>query len=524
MIGDNKITSGCSPFGNPDGSRAELEDVLRTFVSFSSEGEWGGLAVKKNDLSARIIVGRKGAGKTVYLRRLQATASEDDSLYADAIQQSLPTTNEIIKFCQLFKEYELTEQWMLLWRSAIFRSLVSHLTCSNDLKEYIRDEDMSKIKKYQRSLLREVDEVVSIYSQVSEIINQYTTANQIVNYLRDPDWAVLETLIGRIIKDCPPMCFYVDAVDEEFSHAPMYWLRCQKGLFYQVMRFLRDAKLGGRLHIVICIRDLVLASVFKSEHATRYIGEPHIKILNWSKDSMGYFFDRKIERLSNVCFAKKTNIKNAETWLGWETIENTYYNINEPIKQYIMRHTRLLPRDIVILGNSLCQKFQEKKGQLTQEDIRDVVSRYAASFGNEQLMICANQIASDSMPAHAQQHNYSDFYTGNKEYSKTKKDDLVNLIKSIGKDKFSLQELEAAIVLSKKLFGEKNDPFSVLWQNGLLGYLLNNNRESKYVFYSEEKMDEFNLPLNQRKYVFHPCMVDAVCLKGTGKKPVIPYG
>jgi hypothetical protein len=32
----------------------------------------------------------------------------------------------------------------------------------------------------------------------------------------------------------------------------MYWLKCQEGLFYQVMRLLRDHKLGGRLHIVVC--------------------------------------------------------------------------------------------------------------------------------------------------------------------------------------------------------------------------------------------------------------------------------
>ncbi len=42
----------------------------------------------------------------------------------------------------------------------------------------------------------------------------------------------------------------------------MYWRRCQKGLFYQTMRLLRDHRLGGRLHLVICIREIVMSSVY----------------------------------------------------------------------------------------------------------------------------------------------------------------------------------------------------------------------------------------------------------------------
>ena len=64
----------------------------------------------------------------------------------------------------------------------------------------------------------------------------------------------------------------------------MYWLKCQEGLFYQVMRMLRDHKLGGRLHVVICIRDIVMSSVYRSEHAPRYYNEPHIRVLNWDRD------------------------------------------------------------------------------------------------------------------------------------------------------------------------------------------------------------------------------------------------
>jgi len=524
--GRDIYSSEVAPFGNPDGSRAELADVLRKFVDFQGEAAWGGLATRNDDLSARVIVGRKGSGKTVYLRRLQAGAADEESLYADSIQQGLPTTNEVVKFCQWFPKDVLTEQWMLLWNRAIIRSLVSHILQAKELREHVSEDDLAKFERYYKTIIREVDEVVSIYSQVSEIINSNNSARQVDNYLRDPHWTELEALVGRVVKNCPPVCFYIDAVDEEFAHAPMYWLRCQKGLFYQTMRFLRDSKLGGRVHIVICVRELVISSVYQSEHMTRYLGEPHIRLLKWNKDSVLYFLERKVEMLAREYFAKPNAEKSVENWLGYDYIENTHYDMREPIDQYIMRHTRLLPRDIVIIGNMLCEKYQENmvtgKGVLSQQDIRDVVARAAAHFGNEQLRICASQLASNSMPPHAAQQSFSEFYTGNREYARTIEDDLKKIIMSIGKDRFTKNDLTKAEELSKEILGNGSDPFSVLWQNGMLGYLADENEGEKYVFYSEDMMLEFKLPRYKGKYVFHPCMVDSVGLKGAGNEPITP--
>ena len=59
------------PFGNPDGSRADIEDVISEFVDFGGNPAYGHLATRANDSMVRVIVGKLGAGKTVYLRRLQ---------------------------------------------------------------------------------------------------------------------------------------------------------------------------------------------------------------------------------------------------------------------------------------------------------------------------------------------------------------------------------------------------------------------------------------------------------------------
>src|SRR6476659_9233715 len=236
------------PFGNPDGSRADIEDVLHEFVDFGGNPAYGPLATRANDSKVRVIVGKLGAGKTVYLRRLQDFQAHQDSVYADVPQQSLPKTEVVVKACQWFSDRVLVEKWMQIWERAIMRSLASHLLCRPELRQQLRDEQADEIEHGYARLLDDFRRPRSIYSQVRDIINQRHTAHQLSAYLDDPLWDDLEDLLGDVVGQCKPIYFYLDALDEEFSHAPMYWLKCQEGLFYQVMRLLRDHKLGGHLH------------------------------------------------------------------------------------------------------------------------------------------------------------------------------------------------------------------------------------------------------------------------------------
>src|ERR1700689_5250584 len=115
------------PFGNPDGPGADIEDLISEFVDFGGNPAYGHLATRANDSMVRGIVGKLGAGKTVYLRRLQDFQSNKDSVYADLPQQSLPSTEVVVKACQWFSDRVLVEKWMQIWDRAIMRSLVSYL-------------------------------------------------------------------------------------------------------------------------------------------------------------------------------------------------------------------------------------------------------------------------------------------------------------------------------------------------------------------------------------------------------------
>ena len=86
-----------------------------------------------------------------------------------------------------------------------------------------------------------------------------------------------------------------------------------------------------------------------------------------------------------------------ERWLGIRTIVNTACGETELLEDCLLRHTRLIPRDVVQLGNKLCDvidrvRYDMDNPVLLEEDIRSVVRVEAMRFANEELLGVANHI------------------------------------------------------------------------------------------------------------------------------------
>ncbi|MBI4910390.1 MAG: hypothetical protein HY820_42625 [Acidobacteria bacterium] len=513
------------PFGAPDGSRASIN--VGWFVSYGDPARWRGLASREDDLTARVFVGKKGSGKTIYLRRLQAWSShhEQRSLFATQVEQEPPSTEQIVRFGQWFQRTGvLTEKWSSLWRRAIQRSLASHILRNHALRDYTTQAFRDSLAADFKPILRPFVSHVSIYSQVQELISSHYSPKSMAAYLDHPMWADFESILRDKLHDLPTICYFLDAVDDSFNNAPNHWLRCQEGLFDQVRKLLQDSRIGSRLHVMVCLRDLVLAAVYKGEHATRVRNDPHVRVLNWGPEAIEYFLEQKLSQLPPELFLRSAEAQTVENWLGIQEIENSRRNILEPIKRYLIRHTRMLPRDIVQMGNELCFlvvriKNEGDSGQLARE-IRRVVSVNAKLFGDEQITICANELTASSMPANASKHGYSEIYTGDVEYVRGVAGDLKDLIGKVGKDRFTASEMRDAQQRCGEKFHAGADPFSILWRNGLLGYV-DELRDGDEIFYSEN-YPHYHLPLGHKQYVFHPIVIDSVSIAADGPKPVVP--
>lgn len=501
------------PFGNPDGSRAQIDRVIGDFVDFGGDPSFGALATRADDSMVRVIVGKLGAGKTVYLRRLQDHQARQDSVYADVPQQSPPSTEVIVRACQWFSGQVLVEKWMQIWSRAIMRSVASHLLLRPELRSHVPEHHRADLEENYRRLLGDFRRPRSIYNQVREVINQADTAHQLTRFLDDPLWDDLEDLLGEVIAHSPPMYFYLDAVDEEFSHAPMYWLKCQEGLFYHVMRLLRDHRFGGRLHIVIAIRDMVMSSVYQSEHAPRYHQEPHIRVLGWDRSSLLFLLQDKVRRLAPpLRMRQPVDGATLRDWLGVAAVTNEWGR-RERIEDYLIRHTRMIPRDVVSLGNELAEEVLRQKragrDRVPEADLKRVVGRCAKRFGDSQLAQCANQVSSDLMPLGAAAHTYSELYTSTQGYITGVLEEMRSILRLIGAVRFPRGDLEGLREIANPHFDGATDVGSVLWLNGLLGYVDANGRES---FYTLGDIEEFQLPADVDTYVLHPCLAGSVGL------------
>jgi hypothetical protein len=204
-------------------------------------------------------------------------------------------------------------------------------------------------------------------------------------------------------------------------------------------------------------------------------------------------------------------------------VSNEARGVHEKVTDYLLRHTRLIPRDVVSLGNALCAEIVRQKAagrsELSQADLRRVGARSSKVFGDSQLAQSSNQIAADTMPGDAARQGYSEVYTSTFEYLAGIDQQVREIIRQVGHDRFSRQELELMQLQAEEAFDRATSFPSVLWQSGLLGYV---EKDGEAHFYSQADMDQFDIPTDMDAYVFHPCMIDSVRITGIGD-PVYPF-
>jgi hypothetical protein len=531
------------PFGNTDGALTEIREVPAGFIRFDTR--FGDIALHEGEQRVRVLVGRMGAGKTIYLRRLHDYNSNEltsvytaNAAYSAQVTTSLTTSN-VEYLCLAFHNHELTEMWKMLWRRAIVRAAVSHLLHSERLKDYLDAGDLEVLKSSEfRSLLGQLPIATDVASQCQRVISDIRkrhpkpraerTQEALRSYLTDGRWDSIEARVYDMLAKCPTMFFYVDAIDDEFHASPSCWMRAQKGLFYTVYALLRENRWREKLHVVIAIRDLVLSSVYTSEHAPRYYNEPHTRILSWDSSSIRYFLERRIQDLPKSLLIRPAASSTFERWLGIDRIENVTRGTVEDLETYLVRHTRCIPRDIVQLGNRLCEYVRMVKSEqgrsVDPAEIRDIVSKAAMAAAGFQLNFCVNHIAS-GLETDAIRHE--PYYGALEASNASGHETLHRLLTSLKFDKFDREVLQGLIDDGRKAYNSIDiDISSILWQNGLIGYLQNGHGsasgEVEYNFYHGPSVGSSSIPIAAKRFALHPIVLDLMPFISPVGSPVVP--
>lgn len=543
------------PFGNVDGASAEIRSVNSGFVEFSRDH--GAIALRPSDQDVRILIGKMGVGKSVYLRRLHSYSvsrsinphdhneadhlAQNSSIFTGAYTRQAAntlTSASVRYFSEIFSAGDLTEMWKVLWRRAIVRSVINHFLYEDALSPYMSEPTRQKILRKKRiisdqemptSIVQEAHLLVETLRRSHPRPQAAKARNAALDLLQSPDWISLEYECQRLLRDSPELYFYIDAVDDEFRAAPSYWLRLQKGLFYQLYSFLREDVWRSKLHIVIAIRDLVLSSVYTSEHGHRYLYEPHHRVLFWTNDAMLEFLDRKAAALDDRYLVSPNASTPIERWLGITDIFNTVCDVAEPLEQYLIRHTRGTPRDIVQMGNTLCALSERAKSShqtsVDETDLKRAVAARSADAAYFEINHCANQVESDlGQPTTQVQTPYS----GGLEYSYNATARMIrDLVSELGKNRFEWDDVDRLRQRGREVFHSIDlDLPTILWQNGLLGYVPDERIEpvglERCCFYSEPSVGSIEIWDGAIQYVLHPVLIDCLPSITPIGPPVVP--
>jgi hypothetical protein len=510
------------PFGDSDGSKTDIKKILDEFIPLDyGHGKGDG----RDSEEGRIVIGAKGSGKTIYLRRVQSMVARDGSIYvADQVREEIPITDKVVYFAELFRDRITAPQWQLLWNRAILRSLMSHILWG-ELGADIADSTKKTLASNYEEFLSITNVPSSVYSQVSEMLDLHASAHKFTTYLDHALWREVEYRLFTLLSKLPPVYFFIDHLDDGFQQAPKHWLHCQRGLFDAVLSLLRYGNpIGRRVHVYVAVRDVVFSSALANEHAGRLLSEHHIRTLYWDFETIGDFLDRKLQRLDREFLLQPSASDPLERWLGTSKITNVKRGIPEDLKAYLLRHTRLLPRDIIIMGNILTRAVRRSKANgeaaVPEETIRDAVSEAARFFGTEQLRICANEIAALSVRREPTLRGYSQVLLESQAYVESVYDSLRKIIRRIGIERFTQKKLDNTRKHIETEMPEMTEAFAVLWKNRLLGYRdKTRDGQTRDVFFSVAEPMDLDLPSGRREYIFHSCLIDSANIKSNGRDP-----
>lgn len=446
---------------------------------------------------------------------------------ADEIEISLNCTENVVRFCNLFGINIISEKWKKLWICSIYTCLILRYLFDEKLSEYCNGEKRDKLLEFLREIEISINKPIGVYKIIQYYLMLLDTGHKVKTFLGKTVWFDIELVIKEIMKNSPEVYILLDSVDEEYEHAPAFWLQCQKGLFYAGMQFLEGAVLGEKLHIVASMRTNVFASVVRSEHSTKYIRESHILYLNWNYNNICYFLEEKIKKLSDCYFMKEVSElsgkeKDVYYWLGITKIHNQARMIEENIKSYLVRHTRLIPRDIVIICNHLAElkkTYCSDSNLDIEEYIRHIVHEDAKLFGDELITVCAKQLNSSFMTYEVGRYDSSAGFIANDIFRDNTRRKIKAILQTIRNDRLTYEEIKLLDKQANTTFKQECFFSDILWQNAALGYI--DMQSNKPIYFTKHLEVEPVLPANKKEYVMSTCLIDALDIISVGNKPEI---
>jgi hypothetical protein len=497
------------PFGAPDAANEASSPSRYSTAASSVVGP-----------KIRVMVGRMGAGKTRYLVELRQQLKSSGGCQLTPTDFDLPSLVHVTRLAEdlALEPVERAEIWSKLWRRAIVRSALSHML-------WEQPGGFARLPAMPAHLVPPNSVPHSIYADFGRILSDHQTVTQLRVFLDDSEWETVDYCFRELLEGRrTPLCFFLDTVEEDSSHAPRYWLWCQLGLVRQVLQLAHDELLADRLRIFVAIRDQTWAELLKAAKPSMYAQHPKVLQLRWGPGAAALFLSEKIRALPPEYMLGECTGTDPRSflkaWLGTDRVTNGR-NDGERLLLYLLRHTRLIPRDIVSVGNLLSVEVLAARGRddpnVPAECIVNAVAESARLSAREELQACALEVIAKRLAGAGSAADRRRIVPDEDAASRTL-EATKELLGRCGTQVVPRARLDEVDAEASARFNVEISLSELLWRRGLLGWSAGEPGPYEFPYGSPNPQ-----PARGGFVAIHPCLVDELALEPARGAPVVPF-
>lgn len=487
-----------APFGSPDGTHLTPRHTVALFES--------DIQSLVGSPRSCVVMGRRGSGKTAFVRRvLERLASDRSGVLPYADPTLAPSIDDLLAIELRVPAAARVDRWADTWHAAILRSLYTHLLYDRSLA-LLHDGERMLLRDSWDILLEESGEStvpVSVCAELSSIARREGDNHQ---YLRHGPWNELQAAMAELVAARSPVMIVLDYDAVTLPSAPGEWMRCQWGLIKAIDRLSRGA-LGTWLFIVATMREEHVVTLQSHGYDARL--RDLLLTLETDRDDMLRFSSDLVRLVADRYSDQPGGAAEAAALLSGSQVRNEHRAVVEDCVEYILRHTRYVPRDFVRMANGLAARATKTGpfGPNHSPAVTAVVRGEARSIGLEQFASCAGcltaMLAPEDILAIQLQHKVPGL---------TVDEGLRQAVRDIDFDRLDAAHLDRWRVDHIGEFAESLP--DALWRAGLLG-VDDATLEDGHARFFSLMNSEPALPTGST-YVFHPTLIDALGLRHGG--------
>lgn len=534
--------------GKPDGST----ESLKNFIALAHETE-----IDFSSLQHRVIVGRKGSGKSLCIRKFYQESQRDNSRFAIEITNRAPNLEGVINFSATMENRVRTNTWQSIWEYAILITAITHILYDRDYESKFR----SNIdKKYLESIEYEFSNCLlglrtptQVYDVINVIVHYFEDSTKFANFIYTPIVLNFRSTCSRILRSSAPICIYLDSLDDELRRAPSALTDITRALFYTVVKSARDTDAIPNIHTMITMRDVVFSTIMTSDHADRFLDTNYVIFLFWSPKKSHKFIDAKItqtqKRLNEKSSKWLKSTRDLNKLLGFDQITNEEKDCKENTAEYFLRHTNFVPRNTIRFGNRIYREI-DSNGSIDPKKYQEIVNNISKEIAEALITATSAYLVAASYDDDVSylvelDESMRDYLSKGPISDRTVREVMSNMqssltdgfippIKSfisyIGKDVFTKEMLQSAL----NEFTKENKDYNtmvqnynfnklenILWIQGLIGIRDRGGANDTFYYFSDTN-EQTSLPTNAETYVFFPGLNDVCRLEIEPGRPVGP--